>query len=58
MFERKRSRSALSMGFERIACALGEDAEHDRDEMYINITDLKDIKTVIEKLGSNISKEE
>ncbi|MDY5967964.1 MAG: ATPase domain-containing protein [Sphaerochaetaceae bacterium] len=57
MFERKRSRSALSMGFERIACALGEDAEQDRDEMYINITDLKDIKTVIEKLGSNISKE-
>ena len=46
------------MGFERIACALGEDAEQDRDAMYINITDLKDIKTVIEKLGSNISKEE
>lgn len=57
-FERKRSRSATSMGFDNIVCSLSAEGECDNGERYINITDLKDIKTVIEKLGTDINKEE
>lgn len=56
-FERKRSRSALGMGYECAVSSSGENEENDIKK-HINITHLKDLKDVIKELESGINKVE